>query len=326
MSILFFHGFEKMAIGGGPFAWTGTTTGAAISTGRRPSSKGYTPPPSQTGRPLVNISPTTQAAVGFSFTPSTYAGNSSCGVLGFYSSGLLADGIVYHHGTNRLYWGSLTVSGGYAALTTGVTYYIEASINRATGARVLKVDGVTVVNGTGSTGGSFDSVHVGYVADANNTAKGMYDDLYITSGEFLGDVCVEAFSPSADTATKDFVPLSGTSNYPQVADAAPDGDTSYVATSTVGARDLYDSGDTISGTPVAVHAVAVGAVMSKTDAGERGASTVIKSGATVAQGVAVGVPQGYAHVFDMWTADPATGAAWTKSGVEALSFGVECRS
>ena len=61
----------------------------------------------------------------------------------------------------------------------------------------------------------------------------------------------------------------------------------------------------------------------KDDAGSRSLRAVLKSGATTANGATRVLSTSYA-VYDAWfEVDPATGASWTKAGVDAIEAGAE---
>ena len=64
-------------------------------------------------------------------------------------------------------------------------------------------------------------------------------------------------------------------------------------------------------------------VARKVDTGSRSLRAVHKSGATTANGSTRVLGKSYGLYDDRFEVDPATGAAWTKSGVDALQAGVE---
>ena len=89
---------------------------------------------------------------------------------------------------------------------------------------------------------------------------------------------------------------------------------------TVGHEDLYAYQD-LTGTPAAIMAVQLATVARKDDAGSRSLRAVLKSGATTANGATRVLGTSYALYDDRFEVDPATGAAWTKAGVDALEAG-----
>ena len=87
-------------------------------------------------------------------------------------------------------------------------------------------------------------------------------------------------------------------------------------------QDRYAYAD-LAGTPAAIMAVQVATVARKDDAGSRSLRALIRSGATTANGATRVLGTSYALYDDRFETDPATGAAWTKAGVDALEAGVE---
>jgi hypothetical protein len=105
-----------------------------------------------------------------------------------------------------------------------------------------------------------------------------------------------------------------------------DGDTSYVYSSTVGQEDLYSfptlASQSIS--PATIAGVVPFAIMKRSDSGSRTVSVRCKSGSTDAAVLTdAAVPLSYAFRGTMVALDPATGAAWTTSGVNAMSAGIK---
>ena len=74
---------------------------------------------------------------------------------------------------------------------------------------------------------------------------------------------------------------------------------------------------------IATLAVQLATVARKDDAGSRSLRAVLKSGATTANGATRVLGTSYAVYDDRFDVAPATGAAWTKAGVDGLQAGVE---
>jgi hypothetical protein len=70
-------------------------------------------------------------------------------------------------------------------------------------------------------------------------------------------------------------------------------------------------------------AVQIATVARKDDAGSRSLRAVLTSGATTANGATRVLGTSYAVYEDRFEVDPATGAACTKAGVDAMHSGVE---
>ena len=121
----------------------------------------------------------------------------------------------------------------------------------------------------------------------------------------------------------DWTPLSGL-NWTSVNDESkggPDGDSSYVESTTAGDEDRYASGTTMW-TPDDIHCVKVSVY------GTRGDGTTITG---IDLGLTSNVTTDYQPITFpngsyeggdyIWNTDPDTAAAWTKSGVEATRYG-----
>lgn len=211
---------------------------------------------------------------------------------------------------------------------------LKATIADSGGTVQVRLDGAQVLSFTGDTRNA-GTAEIATVRFSNHfVASGTrhllrLDDVYFcdTAGsrnnDFLGDVKVVTLRPNADTAQADFTPSTGSVHYALVAEAPDDdGDATYVESGTVGHKDLYGYQD-LTGTPAAIMAVQLATVARKDDAGGRSLRAVLKSGATTANGATRLLGTSYALYDDRFEVDPATGAAWTKAGVDALQAGVE---
>jgi len=112
----------------------------------------------------------------------------------------------------------------------------------------------------------------------------------------------------------------------QVSEAIADGDTTYVFDSTVNDMDLY----TIDQLPTTGIQSIIGVVSKlywkKSDAGLRNGQLQVKSGATQVTGPDTIMGSTYTYTYRVDTTDPATAAAWTVAGVNALQIGQKVTS
>ena len=219
------------------------------------------------------------------------------------------------------------------AQTSNLWIYIEvsATINDTTGTCVVRVDGTTVINFTGDTknAGTNSTIDgVRFYKDANNGVNEFIDDFYLLDGTgsapyntFLGEVRVYTTVPTGAGASTQWTPSTG-ANWAAV-DELPYSATDYVFTATAGNRDTYVMSDipTNVGT---VFGVRTSAIAKRTDVGTTSLRVVDRSGSTNYYSSATGLTtaDGYAPGA-LRTVDPATSAAWTVSGVNALEAGVE---
>lgn len=155
------------------------------------------------------------------------------------------------------------------------------------------------------------------------------DDLYIldTSGSqnnsFLGDVRVESILPNGNGNSSDLVGSDGNSvdNYLLVREVPPDGDTTYVESSTVGAEDTYEYGEVLS-TSGQVFGVQVCMYARKTDAPAQTIAARSRLGTTEVGGADLAEATTYAYLLQIFEDDP-DGSPWTVSSVDAAQFGVQ---
>jgi hypothetical protein len=216
---------------------------------------------------------------------------------------------------------------------SGFWHYLEmsATIDDTTGSVILRCDGVQILSFTGDTknGGSnstIDEVFLcTYVGSGGIT---YFDDVYILDSggsapynTFLGEVRIYTTLPTGAGATTQWTPSAGT-NFGAV-DDVPYSASDYVSTSTSGNRDTYAMSDLPSGVGT-IYAVRTVAAAKKSDAGAASLKVVDRSGGANYYGTTTALATGDVSVFGaIRTVDPATSAAWTASGVNALEAGIE---
>jgi len=169
-------------------------------------------------------------------------------------------------------WGvTLLGSGGTLIQDTWVCVEVHALIHPTDGVVQVKVDGVTVIDYSGNTRGvaaSTDLINSVWLGAGTGTSsrydflRAIYDDLAIN--DTLGDVNNSwvgrgGIYPALVTGPgthSEFTPLAG-SNADNVKEVPADEDTSYVASNTLGHRDLYATGGIVptDGTITAVQVV-----------------------------------------------------------------------
>ncbi|QHJ75224.1 hypothetical protein DELTA_31 [Brevundimonas phage vB_BsubS-Delta] len=209
------------------------------------------------------------------------------------------------------------------AMTVGVWYYIEVEfrIDNPSGFARVFINGAQLINFTGVTQAIVGTNTVGRVGLFGGSAQVSIDDVYGKSiATRLGESRIETLMPNADSAVA-FTPNAGGNNYSRVSEPLVDGDTTYVYSSTVGAEDLYDLTDMTS-IPEQIHAVQTRVVARKDDAATRALKVALKSGASATvYGSDFFLSSSYVTKTDIYDADPATAAAWTKAGIDALKIG-----
>ena len=199
----------------------------------------------------------------------------------------------------------------------------------ATSSIEVRIDGVTWINessfpiGSTTFGGTTDTVATTVAIENINGGTNFYiDDFYIwnTSGaynnDFIGDKKVATLMPNADTSVADWTPDSGSDGYARIDEIGPDGDTSYIGTDTPGDESEFDY-EAMPAEAIAINAVMALPAAKKTDAGDCTIRTDIVSGGDDTAGTLRPITTAYTYWPDVFETDPATGALWTKSGVDA---------
>lgn len=209
-------------------------------------------------------------------------------------------------------------------------YYVEVEtiISDTVGRVTVYVNGVSVLNLTAQdtkngTATTVDNIAIqaatsSYGAGSNGVY--WYDDLYVTdTSTKLGESRVETLYPNADTAVKQWTPLTGTENYAMVDEAQCDGDATYVYSQTA-ATDNYDFAN-LSDNPASVRAVQAVTFAKKTDTATRNIYLQTVSGATTSDGPAIPLLSTYTRFNRIMETDPATSAAWAYTAVNAVKGG-----
>ncbi len=159
-----------------------------------------------------------------------------------------------------------------------------------------------------------------------------FDDLYVLDAAdavspttFLGSTTrVDTLDPDADETT-DWTPSTGTTHYDLLDETPNDGDTSYVESGTLNARDLVGL-EPLPYTPTTVYGVQVNVAAKETVAGSMELAPSIKISTTHYAGTAAALGTGYAQIAHLWKTNPATAIAWTKADVNALLAGAKLTS
>jgi hypothetical protein len=167
-------------------------------------------------------------------------------------------------------------------------------------------------NSTSSSNIYTDAVLLDTAADAtggNNT--------------WTGDVRVIPLTVTGDGNSSQFVGSDGNStNNFQLVDELPFSSTDYVGASTSGNTDTYALADLPAGV-TDIRAVQICGSIAKSDAGSVTPQLVMRSGGTDYAGSSLVPSTTYRTELMFRETDPATSAAWTASGVNALQIGVK---
>lgn len=238
--------------------------------------------------------------------------------------------------------GGTLLATGSIAITANVWTYLEVrvKINDTTGAVSTQVNAVPDISISGvdtRNGGAsgvvdrFDHV-TGYLGALVASAYSYLDDLVLldTSGSvnnaFLGDVRVQALFPDGNGNSSQLVGSDGNSidNYLLVDENPPDGDTTYVESSTPGDKDTYQYGevrDIDAGSQV--HAVQACMYARQTDSpAVRTIAARSRSAGVEEAGSNKTLTATYKYHLQVFEDDPSSNP-WTVASVDAGEFGVE---
>jgi len=334
MALLFFDGFEMYG-GSGP---------AAVQSGlwkSLPTQSLGTNTPRTGGRVLegsFNANSTTKTFdpppghvfIGFGYRPATNASFDLLRVRGDVS-GNLAVVRVESYVLSVQDGSGATVYTHEPSLPGSAWSYLELEVKLGTsdGRIVLRINGVEMfaADAIDTQHGSNTGMEECRWLDVSQSTQRV-DDIYICddTGEsqntFLGPVKVWAVDPASDVQAE-WTPDSGADNYARVALAGGhDGDSSYVASSTVGHKDLYGTAALPGSaqTPVAVQLFH----LARKDgvSGAAGYAALFKSGTTEIEGTEVNPDESYALKAEpLHAVNPDTDQPWDVAGVNALQIG-----
>jgi len=218
-------------------------------------------------------------------------------------------------------------------------HYLEARITGgASGGIVVRRDEQEIINWAGNPGADgtptttqFDVVQIGgnEVKNGNMSSTNPWwlDDVVVLAGtaantDFWGDRHIRCQVPTGQAAVG-WTAVGAPTNREAVDEIPHDGDTSYVQTLAAStAQDLYTYA-TLPGEVTDIKAVQLAAIARKTDGGAANLQLVAQSGAVTSTGASQAVSTIYAVYTERWLTDPATGLAWTRSGVDNARFGIK---
>lgn len=220
-------------------------------------------------------------------------------------------------------------------LSGGATYYLEfyVTIDDSVGVAKLRVNGVldATLNFSGDTRNAGNSMaNVIRYQSVNASTTTNQDDLYICDGtvgdadnpnnDFLGDGRVEAVLPGGAGNYAQFTPSAG-ANWQNVDDAAPDGNTTYNASSTVGNIDTFAMANLV--TPAgSIAFVELINYADKTTAGIANLAPLWRIAATDYVGADDAMGTDYTYQSDqLYDVSPATGVAFTITEFNAAEIG-----
>jgi hypothetical protein len=232
--------------------------------------------------------------------------------------------------------GSVTLSGSAIATGTWGYWEFKCTLSDTVGEVHVRYNSAAVLDITGAdTKNAGTKTVIDTVAYANGLSTvgiAFTDDYYLVTGtgapnDFLGDCKVQTVYPNGNGDYSQLVGSDADSvnNYLLVNETGAPVTTSYVESDTVARRDFYTMGDISIPSNATVLGVQVTAWCNNPDAGSgRAVKIGVRQGTSEA--LTASLPLTAATFLaerGMFTVDPATGAAWSQSGVNSAQAGVE---
>lgn len=207
--------------------------------------------------------------------------------------------------------GTLLGTSASGVITAASYQYLEFSwtINDATGAAEVKVNGVSVLAVTGVDTRNAGTAAATILRFWHPVTNSDWTDLYYNQAAYWGDIRVEMLKPNGNGNSSQWVGSDGnsTDNYLLVDDQTPNDDTDYVTDGTATHKDTYLMEDLVS-TGGTVQAVQPVVRHRKDDAGARSIVTVLRLSGTEADSGVVTVNTTYGYARDCRTTKPGGGA------------------
>lgn len=333
--LLYYDGYEDTTVLADYY--TGVSGGSSIGTGRpRTGARGLR----LFGNaivPWIFPSGTSTVIVGMAINIDFFAGTTGQNIYFDLTEGGTIHVDLRFDTTNQRFVvtrNGVTLATGDTVISIDTWYYIELKvvIHDTTGSFDLRINNVTETWNAANTNVDTRNGGTGVVDRwrgrlSNTSGSAVWiDDLYIVDGavsgaDFLGDVRVDTKFPDAAGDNTDFTPSTG-SNYTNVDETDPDGDTTYNESATVGHKDTFSLSDT-PGLGATVYGVAHIMRARKTDAGTRELRGLLKSsGGTTTNQTTRSLSDSYVSYFQHNENVPG-GTGWTESDVDGLKAGYE---
>lgn len=256
----------------------------------------------------------------------------SCGLIRFSDSGGTTTITVLRNTSYKTElrlgsYGGTVIATGSRTISAGTTYLVEiyyAPLNSG-GTFTLKIDGVQEISYTGDTTAGLENIldfRLGSPSAGSVYGYSYYDDFIVDDANWIGKTYIQGLTITGSGTTTQWDPSTG-SNYACV-DEVPYSDTDYVYTNTNDEIDTYALSN-LSGTIASIKAMALTA-----RAAYDGSPTPthiqlgVRSGGSDYFATDFSPPSSFGFLGQrILEVNPATSAAWTESGVNALEVGMK---
>jgi hypothetical protein len=352
MSLVFIDGFDHYVSGAGTSAATGdiglkwdeahtsfSNIAVGTSFGRHSGSQGIRFTDSQYIH--KNLPSGSSFVIGFAFKPTAIPLNSFDRIIAVFNKDSTNLQELQIDSTGHLFLtkggSSMPDNTASGALAADTWVYIEwkVTISSSAGAstNVVSVNGTPVItldaaqNTDPAGSGAANRIYLGPVSGGALNGDGYYiDDFYVLANDgtnhtdFLGDSRVVTLYPNGAGASALWSPTGAGSNYAAVNEAQEDGDSTYVATTTVSTTDSYALGD-LPYNPASISGVQTVAWAKYPSSSGSIELKVVASGVGVLSGTAATLGSSYAAVMWVWEENPDGGSDWTTSDVNGMEAG-----
>jgi len=334
MANRFIESFDEIASADLPKRFSNVSSVAAVNASGRNSGSALRLPNWNQGVDIVLSDSQATIIIGFAFKTSAIPSDRILFTL------IGSDGTV--HVTYRMTAaGNITANRATATLLgtsafvalINTFYYLEfkTTISDTVGVAELRVNGVVDASLALS---SQDTKNAGATATVNtlrivnggsgDSANIDIDDLYVNDGAggvddtYWGDVRVIAKSVDGAGNSAQFTPSTG-SNWQNVDDSTPDGDSTYNESSTVNHIDSMTTAALgVTGT---VKGVGLSVYARKTDAGVGSLAPLWRISGTDFAGTGVALSTDYTYVTQLYRVSPSSSSAWTTSEIDGAEIG-----
>jgi len=201
--------------------------------------------------------------------------------------------------------------------------YIEArcTVHNTTGVVVVRINNTEVLNLTNKDT-RYGTEYIKKVRFALvRNIDTWFDDFYIDSSQFHGDVTIKTFWPDSDETHQDWTPSAG-NRFQCVDEQGPNDDTDYISSATVTDQNSFGFttgalADTVVGVQLNNHRRAEDAGATRKTKG-----LCRSNGSDYLSSESPAVTAGYLYHCAIWELDPDDSAAWTQVKIEAAEFGI----
>jgi len=266
--------------------------------------------------------------------------NTRTGLVYFLDSAVQHVAIVWNHTDSLIYVYRGNASGTQIAVSTLTVskddwHHIECkvTIDNTVGVVIVNIDGVEYINFSGDTqnAGTANINTIQFVGPSNTTSPGINKYLgqvfiFDTAGsfwnDFQGDIACVAMPPTSDVTPNQFTPSTGTDHYAMVDEVVPDGDTTYLESSTDAQQCLF-APDALAANISELLGVVLENVSKKTDIDDNQISNYLKVSTTSTVSTPTGLTTDYTYSRNIYESNPDTAVAWALADWTNISFGFE---